>query len=113
MSARWLVSRGRVLASVEVARTGTDRRRGLLGRDGYEGALVLERCRWVHTLGMRFPIDVAYLDAGGEVLKTVRMARWRVGVPVPGARTVVEAEGGAFARWGLHVGDRLELRDGA
>jgi uncharacterized membrane protein (UPF0127 family) len=31
-------------------------------------------------------------------------------VPVWKARRVVEAEAGAFARWGLHVGDKLELK---
>jgi uncharacterized membrane protein (UPF0127 family) len=82
----------------------------LLGREGIEGALLLERVRWVHTIGMRFPIDVAYLDAEGHVLKTVRMGRHRVGVPVPRARSVIEAEAGAFARWGLHVGDTIEVR---
>ena len=33
-----------------------------------------------------------------------------VGVPVFGAAMVVEAEAGAFARWGLHVGQQIELR---
>ena len=110
MTSVWLVCDGRVLASAEVAASGAERRRGLLGRDGLEGALLLQRTRWVHTLGMRFPIDVAYLDADGNVLKTMRMGRHRVGVPVLKARTVVEAEAGAFGRWGLHVGDRVEVR---
>jgi uncharacterized protein len=110
MTTGWLVSDGRVLASLEVASARSDRRRGLLGRDGIDGALLLERVRWVHTIGMRFPIDVAYLDAEGNVLKAVRMGRHRIGMPVPKARSVVEAEAGAFARWGLHVGDRLEVR---
>ena len=102
-----------MLASVEVARSRSERRRGLTGRDGLDGALLLERCRWVHTMGMRFALDVAYLDGDGNVLKTVRMARWRIGLPVPGARSVVEAQAGAFGRWGVHVGDHLELRDGS
>ena len=106
----WLLCDGRVLASVEVARTGRERRMGLLGRDGIEGALLLERCRWVHTVRMRFALDVAYLDHAGVVIKTVRMAPHRVGIPVFGARQVIEAEAGAFGRWGLHVGDRLEVR---
>ena len=110
MTTAWLVSEGRVLASLEVASGRAERRRGLLGRDALDGALLLERVRWVHTLGMRFPLDVAYLDADGNVLKTVRMGRHRVGVPVMKARSVVEAEAGAFSRWGLHVGDRLEVR---
>jgi uncharacterized protein len=107
----WLVCEARVLASAEVARSGRERRRGLLGRNEVEGALVLERTRWVHTVGMRFPVDVAYLDRDGIVVKAVHMRRHRVGVPVWRARSVVEAEEGAFARWGLRVGDQLELRE--
>ena len=72
--------------------------------------MVLARCRWIHTLGMRFPLDVAYLDKDGVVLKTVRMNRNRVGLPVAKAKVVVEAEAGAFARWGLRVGDVVEVR---
>ena len=108
----WLVSDARVLASAEVATDRRARRRGLLHRDGLEGALVLRPCRWVHTIGMRFPLDVAYVDADGIVVKTVRMARHRVGFPVPKATWVIEAEAGAFERWGLSIGDVVELRDG-
>lgn len=106
----WLVAQGRVLASAELADDRRSRARGLLGRDELEGALVLPRCRWIHTVGMRFPLDVAYLDADGVVVKTVHMRRRRVGVPVFRATTVVEAAEGAFARWGLHVGDTIEVR---
>jgi uncharacterized membrane protein (UPF0127 family) len=107
----WLVSDGRVLASAELAVGRKERARGLLGRDGLEGALILDRCRWVHTIGMRFAIDVAYVAADGTVVKTVQMRRSRVGVPVFGARYVIEAAAGAFARWGLRVGDVVEVRD--
>ena len=110
MTSVWLVCDGRVLASAEVADSRAERRRGLLGRDGLDGALLLQHTRWVHTLGMRFPIDVAYLDGDGNVLKTMRMGRHRVGVPVPKAHSVVEAEAGAFGRWGLRVGDRIDVR---
>jgi uncharacterized membrane protein (UPF0127 family) len=106
----WLVSDGRVLASAEVAGGRRERARGLLGRTSIEGAFVIERCRWVHTVGMRVPIDVAYVDAQGVVVKTVAMRRQRVGAPVWKSRTVIEAAGGAFARWGLRVGDTVEVR---
>jgi uncharacterized protein len=72
---------------------------------------VIERCRWVHTMGMRFPLDIAYLDADGRVVKTVTMKRHRMSMPVWKAVRVLEAEAGAFARWGLHVGDVVELRE--
>ena len=106
----WLVSDDRVIASLIVAASVTTRTRGLLGRSGLEGAIYLERTRWVHTLGMRFPIDVAYLDRDGVVLRVERLAQHRLGRPVPRARSVVEAEAGAFGRWGVVVGQTLEVR---
>ncbi len=107
----WLVTDdARVLASCEIADSRTARRTGLLGRDHLEGALVLTPCRWVHTLGMRFPIDVAFLAPDGTVVKTMQMHRRRVGVPVWRASLVIEAQAGAFARWGLRVGDVVEVR---
>jgi len=106
----WLVCDARVLASAELADTRRARRRGLLGRDHLDGAFVIEPCRWIHTIGMKFPIDVAYLDADGVVVKTIQMHRFRMGIPVWGARRVIEAGAGAFARWGLRVGDVIEIR---
>jgi len=106
----WLVSNARVLASAEVAHSRSARRRGLLGRDHLDGALVIEPCRWIHTLGMRFAIDVAYLDDDGVVVKTAQMSRFRLGAPVRQARWVIEAEAGAFERWGLRVGQEVEVR---
>ncbi|MDW3213883.1 MAG: DUF192 domain-containing protein [Ilumatobacteraceae bacterium] len=100
-----------MLASVEMADARSARRKGLLGRDGLEGALVLRPCRWVHTIGMRFPIDVAFVSDDGVVVKTMQMHRRRVGVPVWRASTVIEAEAGAFSRWGLRVGDTVEIRE--
>jgi uncharacterized protein len=108
----WLVTDDkRVLASTEVADARSARRRGLLGRDGLEGALVLRPCRWVHTIGMRFAIDIAFVDEAGTVVKTMHMSPRRVGVPVWQASHVIEAEAGAFSRWGLRVGDVIEVRD--
>ena len=109
----WLVSDARVLASAEVALDGASRRRGLLGRDDLDGAFVIPGCRWVHTIGMRFPIDVAYLDSKCVVVKVAHMARHRIGMPVSVATWVVEATAGAFERWDLAVGDVVELRQHA
>lgn len=107
----WLLREGEVLASLEVARTRRDRMQGLLGRDGIEGALLIEPARSVHTVGMRFPLDVAFCDGDLTVLKVVRMGRHRVSLPVLRARYVIEAEAGAFARWELRPGDRLEVKE--
>ena len=105
------MSNGVVLASAERAENHHDRGKGLLGRDHFDGALVLSRTRWVHSFGMKFEIDVAHLDEQGTVLRITRMPRHRLGAPVWRARAVVEAERGAFERWGLHLGDVVELRE--
>ena len=107
----WLVTDGRVIASADIANDRASRRKGLCGQTQIEGAFVIPNCRWVHTFGMRVPIDVAYLDVDGNVIKTVQMSKMRLGAPVWNARTVVEAQKGAFARWGVHVGNKIEVRD--
>lgn len=106
----WLVREGDVLAAAEVAVDGRARRRGLLGRDAFDGALVLRPCRNVHTARMRFAIDVAFCDAEGVVLRTVSLGPWRISPYVHQSAFVIEAQAGAFERWHLSVGDRVELR---
>ena len=107
----WLLRDGEVLASLEVADTRAARRRGLLGREGFEGARLLVPARSVHSIRMRFPIDVAWCDRDLVVLRVARLDRNRVTRPVGRAHAVLEAEAGSFARWNLSVGDQLELQD--
>jgi hypothetical protein len=106
----WLLREGDVLATAEVAETFAQRTKGLLGRSGYEGAMVLPRTRSVHTMGMRFAIDVAFCDAELVVVGVTRLPPWRMSLPRRGGRSVIEAQAGAFERWGLRPGDHLELR---
>jgi hypothetical protein len=106
----WLLRDGEVLASLEVAGSRRARSRGLLGRDRVDGALLLRPCRSVHTVGMRFPIDVAFCDDELRVLRVVTMPRHRLSRLVWRSRAVIEAEAGAFARWGLRPGDQLEVK---
>lgn len=107
----WLVAGEKVFASLEVAQTARQRARGLLGRRTVEGAVWFPRTRAVHTIGMRFAIDVAYCDADGRVLEIVVMRPRRLGRPRLRARSVVEAEAGSLGRWGVAVGTVLEIRE--
>lgn len=106
----WLVAQGRVLASATVAESRNERRRGLIGQNDPQFALVLPRCNWIHTFGVRCALDVAYLDDKSQVVKLQRVAPMRLALPVRQARTVVEAKAGSFERWGLRVGDVIEIR---
>ena len=106
----WLLRDGEVLASVEVASSLAARSRGLLGKKSYEGAMLLRRTRSVHTIGMRFAIDIAFLSDDLTVVATRTLRRQRIALPHRGGRCVLEAQAGAFARWQLVAGDRLEIK---
>ena len=106
----WLVAEDRVVASLEVAETRTTRRRGLLGRDGIEGAILLSPARSVHTFRMRFPIDVAHLDAEMTVLSVVTMVPGRLGRWRFQASHVIESEAGCLRTWGIEPGVQIEVR---
>lgn len=97
------------VAPVEQALTARARRRGLLGRDGLDGALWLQPCGQVHSFRMRFPLDVAHLDRSGTVLRVLALPPGRLGPLVWRGRAVVEAEAGRFADWGVRPGSRLAV----
>jgi len=105
----WLVRDGEVLAAVEVAADRAARRRGLLGRDHLQGALVIRPCRQVHTFGMRIPIDAVFCRADGRVLRVAHLPPGRVSRPVLRSRFVIEAAAGAVDRWRVRAGDVLEV----
>jgi uncharacterized membrane protein (UPF0127 family) len=93
------------LLVVEAA-TPLARLRGLAGLDALPGdvALHLPRTRSVHTFGMRFALDLVWLDRGGAIVRVDRAigprrlrTAWR-------ARSVVEVCAGqadAFLQAGL------------
>ena len=102
---------GDVVCALEMAESPSERRHGLRGRRGLDGALHLEGSRTVHTLGVGFPIDVAFLSADLTVLRVARLKPRRVTLGGPGARSAVAAQAGSLERWGVHVGDQLEVRE--
>jgi 16S rRNA (cytidine1402-2'-O)-methyltransferase len=99
--------------AVEVARTRAARRRGLLGRDDFAGALVLSPCCQVHTFGMRFAIDVAFCSREGRVLHVRTMLPGRVSRPMGRARFVVETRAGGLLRRGVRRGSLIVVREHA
>ncbi|MGB9802887.1 DUF192 domain-containing protein [Desulfofundulus sp.] len=109
------LTRSTLLADkVRVAANFWSRLRGLMGRREMDPgeALVLEGCRAIHTCFMRLNIDVAFLDEGGRVLKTLmNLPPCRFTMPVPGACRVVELPAGVLLATGTVTGDRLVFLD--
>jgi uncharacterized protein len=99
---------GRLLADrVALAVTRSARRKGLLGKEGLGRgeALWIAPCRGVHTMGMRFAIDVVALDGDGRVIDCVEdMAPWRLRLPRWGTAGVLELAAGTLAAAGTRIG---------
>lgn len=106
----WLVVNDQVVAPLEVATSRSARRKGLLGRQGIEGAMLLSPARSVHTFKMKFTIDVAHLDAEMRVLVVRTMKPGRLGRLVWRARHVLETEQGMLRSLGIVAGVQIEVR---
>lgn len=82
-------------SKIEVADTFAARLGGLIARPPLTGAgelriLVFPGCRSVHTCFMSYPLDIAFIDARGDVLVLYQgVAPWRF-VSHPGAIAVLE-----------------------
>jgi uncharacterized protein len=101
-------------AEVRVANTYLSRLVGLLGKR--PNWAVADRGLWiipsrgVHTLGMRFAIDVIFLDRNRNVVHMHQDLRpWRVSRVITNARSVVELPPGTIARTQTKTGDQIEI----
>jgi uncharacterized protein len=110
MRSGWLLRDGDVVCALEMADSPAERR-ALRGRRGCEGALHVDGARTVHTAGMKFAIDVAFLSTDLTVVRVAHLKPWRVAIGGRAARGAVETEAGSLERWGVRVGDQLEVRE--
>jgi uncharacterized membrane protein (UPF0127 family) len=81
-----------------------DRRARTLGLARLPGlapdrALLIERCRSVHTAGMRFALDLVWLDGSGEVVRLDSAVPPRRLRTCMRARSVVETAAGSGERF--------------
>jgi uncharacterized membrane protein (UPF0127 family) len=106
----WVIKDGKVIASAEVARGLKSKTVGLLGKKDFEGAMIFPDISSVHSFGMRFAIDVAFLDKHYVVIDVVTLKPWRIALPRVRSKFVLEAKEGAFERWQLKKGDVLEIK---
>jgi hypothetical protein len=70
-----------------------------LDRDDAGPGLLIPRCASVHTFGMRFALDLYFLDTGERILDVHRAVPARRVIPHRGASAILEIparEGGEF-----------------
>ena len=96
---------------VAVADTALSRFVGLLGRSGLgpgEG-LLIKPSSGVHTIGMRFSIDVVALDKRLRVVEVwPELKPYRVSRVSLAFRYMLELAAGEISRSGIKIGDQLE-----
>lgn len=106
-------TRGTILADRAWEAVGFFQRfRGLMGRPDLEvgEGLWIEPCNSIHMFFMRFPIDVLFLDAHGQVVRFLpQLAPWRVSGLYPKARGVLELPAGVGTASGTQEGDTVRL----
>ncbi|MFZ7101890.1 MAG: DUF192 domain-containing protein [Peptococcaceae bacterium] len=95
---------------IDVATSLTARLKGLLGRNSLENGegLILDPCNAIHCIGMKFAIDVVFMDKGKKII-------WIREDMEPGSREakkdavyVLELPAGVIAQKGLEIGDTLK-----
>lgn len=97
---------------VFVADTFWSRAIGLLSKSSLadDEALLIRPCASVHTIGMRFPIDVVFLDKEKLVLGIlVDLKPFRFGFAPKGTASVLELSAGNANRTGIRLEDRLSF----
>ena len=89
------------------------RLRGLLGTREDARPVVLCRCRSVHTLGMRYALDLAFVGSRGEVLEVRRAVPPGRLASCVRATCVLErpADGGPWVEEGQHLWVRARTAD--
>lgn len=101
-----------VVTSLIVASGFYSRLRGLIGRAGLAAGegLLLTPCRAVHTFGMRFPIDLLFIDHQGQVVAVIKNLKPnRYSGYFGAASAVLELAAGEADRYVIAVGDRLSV----
>lgn len=107
---------GHTLLASEVQRAEGmwPRIKGLIGRRAEDfrpgRGLWITPSEGIHTIGMKFPIDVIYLDAKRRVVRVYHgLKPWRVAAISFAARSVLELPAGTVAASKTKVGDVLEF----
>jgi uncharacterized membrane protein (UPF0127 family) len=105
------VTRGKLLADrAERALSFVDRFMGLMGRRSlaFGEGMHIAPCNSIHTFFMRIPIDVAFLDRDGLIIKQIpAMPPWRVSSVYFKAHSVLELPAGTLSASETQEGDRL------
>ena len=102
-----------VVERLKIARNLFERFRGLIGSPplGEREGLLIPYCKGIHTIGMRYPLNVIYLDRDGKVLKLIdSLPPNSIGHIILHSHSVLELPVGAIRRSGTRTRDTLFIQ---
>ena len=106
-----ILSSGTII-SIKIADAFWDRLIGLIGTSflAKNQGLLISPCNSIHMIGMKFPIDVIYVDKNLEIIKVVEGVRpwygWSVCLK---ADSVIELGKGTVSDNNIHVGEKIKI----
>lgn len=104
-----------LIENLEIPRGWFGRMRGLLGRNELPTGhgLLLEPCRWVMSFGMRFTIDLIFINRAWQVVALQpRLQPNRLSPIVWNAYRTIELPAGSLQQLPVAVGEQLRLESG-
>ena len=89
------------------------RAKGLLGKKYIDKreSMLFYNCSSIHMFGMKFPIDIAYLDNDMRILKLVKNVKpWKLS-SCKGANHTIEFSLGIIKEYQLQIGEQLIIKN--
>ncbi len=112
MKAITLTTHKELAAYMETARSLLDRMKGLLGKSSLQPgeALLIKPCNGIHTFGMRFAIDVVFLDRKNRVVALTENLRPNHMTSLHfRAASVIELPAGTIKATDTEIGSQIEI----
>ncbi len=101
-----------LVSQLHLAESFWSRLIGLLGRThlNIDEGMFFDRCNSIHTFGMKFSLDLIFLDKAMKVTALKRdVAPGRMTWPVMKAKSVVEVASGSLNKMNIQIGDQLHV----
>lgn len=102
-----------VLDDIIIAESFFSRLKGLLGKKGLDKGqgLVIRPCNSVHTIGMKFSIDLAFVNEDNQVIHIIQdLKPGKLSPIIKGSKFVIEVASGEFSHDNLEIGDIIEIK---
>lgn len=112
MGYRCCMDGNEIIGTIRVADKFFTRLRGLLFKDeiGDDEGLLILPCNQVHTIGMKFNIDVVFLSQAGEVLYFEKvMLPGKISPIIKGCKKVLELKEGTIRSKDIRIGKLIEF----